>query len=60
MYEQKLINILKKNEGVMQLEELARLMYCSVSTVKRYKVYINKATENLIRTKSGRKGGYYI
>ncbi|ERI93857.1 HTH domain protein [Clostridiales bacterium oral taxon 876 str. F0540] len=60
MYEQKLIDILKETKEVMQLEELAKLMYCSISTVKRSKDKANKTKLSQIKTKHGRKGGYYI
>lgn len=60
MFEQKLIEILKDSKRIMSLEELSKLMHCSISTVKRSKVNVNKTTKNLIRAKPGPRGGYYI
>lgn len=57
MMEKDIFEIIDKYNGLITLDQLQDKLYCSKSTIKRY---IRRLKEkNYIKTKLGRKGGYY-
>lgn len=60
MNELELIKIIENSKEILTLDKLMDITHCSISTIKRCKLNADLKYPGKIKTKTGRKGGYYI
>lgn len=54
-----IIELIRNSLGAINQDQLSKETNYSVSSIKRFKKIIDRKYPGLIKTKLGRKGGYY-